>query len=108
MKATGSSVARLCLPRSIPRLDSISRALGADDADRRVDVGVRRVPGPRNARWREEKCLAGMNCPASRDDLVDHAAEHGADEPMLLALRAMPDRECEGPWGVCKEISEAS
>ena len=49
-----------------------------------------------------------MNCPASRDDLVDHAAEHGADEPMLRALRAMPDRECEGPSGVSKEISEAS
>jgi hypothetical protein len=35
-----------------------------------------------------QKCLAGMDYPASRDDLVNHAREHGADEPMLEALRA--------------------
>ncbi|GGQ38870.1 hypothetical protein BKA00_003123 [Actinomadura coerulea] len=55
-----------------------------------------------------QKCLAGMDYPASRDQLVDHAAEHGADEPMLQALRAMPDREYDGPSGVSKEITKSS
>lgn len=50
----------------------------------------------------------GMDYPASRDQLVDHAAEHGADEPMLQALRAMPDREYDGPSGVSKEITKSS
>jgi hypothetical protein len=55
-----------------------------------------------------QKCLAGMDYPASRDDLVNHAQEHGADEQMLQALQAMPDREYDGPSGVSEEITRTS
>ncbi|TDD33084.1 DUF2795 domain-containing protein [Actinomadura sp. KC06] len=55
-----------------------------------------------------QKCLAGMDYPASRDDLVQHAQQHGADEQMLRALRAMPDREYDGPSGVSTEITKTS
>ncbi|MFI0452755.1 DUF2795 domain-containing protein [Actinomadura sp. 6N118] len=55
-----------------------------------------------------QKCLSGMSYPARRDDLVQHAEGQGVDQDLLEALRAIPDREYDGPSGVSEEISKVS
>lgn len=42
-----------------------------------------------------ESLLEEMPLPARRDEIVEHAEVEGADEDMLAALRALPDREYE-------------
>lgn len=37
--------------------------------------------------------LEGMPLPARRDEIVEHAEIEGADDDLLAALRALPDRE---------------
>ena len=39
--------------------------------------------------------LQDMPLPARRDEIVEHAEVEGADEDLLAALRALPDREYE-------------
>jgi Protein of unknown function (DUF2795) len=51
-----------------------------------------------------QKALAGMDYPATKDRIVQHAEQHGADQAILDALRKIPDREYEGPSGVSKEV----
>ena len=51
-----------------------------------------------------QKHLSGVNYPASRDELIKHAEQNGADETALASLRRIPDREYDGPNGVSKEI----
>ncbi|TDC84038.1 DUF2795 domain-containing protein [Actinomadura sp. 7K507] len=55
-----------------------------------------------------QKSLAGIGYPASKDDLVKYAQQHGAEEGIVQALQAMPDREYDGPSGVSKEITKTS
>ena len=52
-----------------------------------------------------QKYLSGVSYPASRDDLVRHAEQQGADEEVLENLRTMPDREYNGPNAVSQEFS---
>jgi hypothetical protein len=40
-----------------------------------------------------ESLLEGMPWPARRDEIVEHAEIEGADDDLLAALRALPDRE---------------
>jgi len=40
-----------------------------------------------------ESLLEGMPLPARRDEIVEHAEIEGADDDLLAALRALPDRE---------------
>jgi uncharacterized protein DUF2795 len=42
-----------------------------------------------------ESLIEGMPLPARRDEIVEYAQIEGADEDMLDALRALPDREYE-------------
>jgi hypothetical protein len=42
-----------------------------------------------------ESLLEGMPLPARRDEIVEHAEIEGADDDLLAALRALPDREYE-------------
>jgi hypothetical protein len=44
---------------------------------------------------RIQSILEGMPLPARRDEIVEHAEIEGADEDLLAALRALPDREYE-------------
>ena len=53
-----------------------------------------------------QKSLSGVDYPASRDDLVQHAERNGADEDVLRQLRSMPDREYDGPNAVSAEFSK--
>ena len=51
-----------------------------------------------------QKHLSGVDYPATRDALVEHAEAQGAPSDHLDALRAIPDREYEGPSGVQHEV----
>lgn len=49
-----------------------------------------------------QKCLKGMDYPASKDALVDHAKKHGAKKDTIDALSAMPGKEYDSPAAVTK------
>jgi Protein of unknown function (DUF2795) len=42
-----------------------------------------------------ESLIEGMPLPARRDEIVEYAQIEGAEEDLLDALRALPDREYE-------------
>ena len=51
-----------------------------------------------------QKALGGMNYPAQKQEIIEHARQQGADEEVISALERIPDREYDGPSGVQKEI----
>ncbi len=51
-----------------------------------------------------QKFLGGMNYPASKEAVLEHARAQGADENVLSALEQIPDREYEGPSGVSEAL----
>ena len=51
-----------------------------------------------------QKALGGMDYPAGKQEILDHARQQGADDEVISALEAIPDREYDGPSGVQKEI----
>ena len=51
-----------------------------------------------------QKALKGMDYPASKDQIVAHAEQNGADSEILDALRGIDDREYEGPSGVSSAV----
>ncbi|HEY8590563.1 MAG TPA: DUF2795 domain-containing protein [Naasia sp.] len=52
-----------------------------------------------------QKALGGVDYPASKDALVQHAEKSGASDDVLESLRSLPDREFEGPTGVNEAIA---
>ena len=54
-----------------------------------------------------ESLLEGMPLPARRDEIVEHAEIEGADDDLLAALRALPDREYETVDDVCESLHPA-
>lgn len=52
-----------------------------------------------------QKFLGGMEYPASKDQIVEHAKAKGADEAVLDGLKAIPDREYNGPNAVSQAFS---
>lgn len=55
-----------------------------------------------------QKHLSGVDYPASREDLVNAARSHGADDQMLQALQAIPDRRYDGPSAVSKAVASSA
>ncbi|WP_394252306.1 DUF2795 domain-containing protein [Arthrobacter pityocampae] len=53
-----------------------------------------------------QKALGGVDYPASKQDLVQHAKDKGADTTVLEALENLPDREFDSPTDVNKEASK--
>jgi hypothetical protein len=51
-----------------------------------------------------QKALSGMDYPASKQQIVQHAEEHGGSEDVLEALKGIEDREYEGPSGVSSAV----
>ena len=51
-----------------------------------------------------QKALSGMDYPASKDQIVRHAEQNGADGEVLDALKKIEDREYEGPSGVSSAV----
>ena len=47
-----------------------------------------------------QKALSGMDYPATKDRIVQHAERNGADDEVMEALRGIEDREYDGPSGV--------
>lgn len=53
-----------------------------------------------------QKFLKGMEYPASKQDVIDHAKQQGADENVCSTLEQMPNQEFETPADVSKAIGE--
>jgi len=54
-----------------------------------------------------QKYLGGIDYPATKDKLVEHARSKGADEDLLRRLSSLPDREYDGPNAVSAQFSGA-
>ncbi len=53
-----------------------------------------------------QKFLAGVDYPAKKRELVEHAKEHGADEIVLATLERLPDREYDRPTAIAHEVGK--
>jgi hypothetical protein len=51
-----------------------------------------------------QKALSGMDYPATKEQIVRHAEQHGGDDEVLEALKKIDDREYEGPSGVSSAV----
>jgi len=54
-----------------------------------------------------QKYLAGVDYPASRDDLVEAAKGNGADDDVVQALQGLGDDSFEKPTDVSAAISNS-
>lgn len=54
-----------------------------------------------------QKHLKGVDYPVSKEDLIKHAKQQGADEDALSALEQLPDEQYETPTDVSKAIGES-
>jgi Protein of unknown function (DUF2795) len=53
-----------------------------------------------------QKHLKGIDYPVSKEQLIKHAKEHGADKDLESALEELPDEEYETPAEVSKAIGQ--
>ncbi|MCU0568866.1 MAG: DUF2795 domain-containing protein [Oculatellaceae cyanobacterium Prado106] len=54
-----------------------------------------------------QKYLKGMDYPAQKDDLIQHAEQQGADQEILDVLEQLPDdEEFETPAQLSKAIGQ--
>ena len=53
-----------------------------------------------------QKFLGGMNYPAKKDEIVDHAKSKGADENVMDTLNQLPDEDFQTPADVSKAIGK--
>ena len=53
-----------------------------------------------------QKFLGGIEYPAGRDELVEHARSKGADDEVMDHLRDLPDQSFDGPDAVSKAYSK--
>jgi hypothetical protein len=54
-----------------------------------------------------QKYLSGMNYPATKDQVVEHAKEHGAPDEVMETLGNIPDQEYDGPNRVSQAVSRS-
>ncbi|AFM25075.1 DUF2795 domain-containing protein [Desulfomonile tiedjei] len=53
-----------------------------------------------------QKYLKGMNYPAQKKDLVQHAKGQNAPEDIMAVLKNLPDSEYKRPTDVAKGVSQ--
>lgn len=53
-----------------------------------------------------QKHLKEMDYPASKEDLINHAQEHGADENICAVLNELPEEEYHSAADVSKAIGK--
>ncbi|MBD2515531.1 DUF2795 domain-containing protein [Nostoc sp. FACHB-973] len=54
-----------------------------------------------------QKHLKGVDYPAKRQDLIQHAKKHGADKEIISLLEKVPgDKEFESPTDLNKALGE--
>jgi hypothetical protein len=51
-----------------------------------------------------QKALGGMDYPATKEQIVEHAQQHGGSDDVVEALKKIEDREYEGPSGVSAAV----
>ena len=51
-----------------------------------------------------QKALGGMDYPATKEQIIDHAKGHGGGDDVVEALQGIDDREYEGPSGVSAAV----
>jgi Protein of unknown function (DUF2795) len=54
-----------------------------------------------------QKYLKGIDYPAQKQDLIDHAQQHGANEDVISTLEQLPEEEYETPAEVSKAVGAA-
>jgi hypothetical protein len=53
-----------------------------------------------------QKFLSGVDYPADKSQLIEHARAKGADTESVRALEGIPDRRYDGPSAVSKEVAK--
>ena len=53
-----------------------------------------------------QRFLGGLDYPASKQQVVDHACGRDADEEIVSALEQIADREYDGPNAVSEELGK--
>ncbi len=53
-----------------------------------------------------QKYLKGMDYPANKQELLEHAKKGGADENICATLERLPDEEYETPADVSKAVGQ--
>ncbi|UYQ60233.1 DUF2795 domain-containing protein [Streptomyces peucetius] len=53
-----------------------------------------------------QKCLGGVGYPADKRQILDQAKQHGADQKIMEALDALPEKSYDSPAEVNKEVSK--
>ncbi|ATW47369.1 DUF2795 domain-containing protein [Streptomyces xantholiticus] len=53
-----------------------------------------------------QKALGGVGYPADKKQLMDQATRHGADQKVMKALDALPEKTYDSPAEVNKEVSK--
>jgi len=53
-----------------------------------------------------QKYLSGVEYPAGRDTLVEHAKEQGAPTEVVQHLESLPGRSYDGPNAVSKDYAD--
>ena len=51
-----------------------------------------------------QKALGGMDYPATKEQIVEHAQGNGGSDDVMEALKGIQDREYEGPSGVSAAV----
>ncbi|MGY1712057.1 DUF2795 domain-containing protein [Geodermatophilus sp. SYSU D00758] len=51
-----------------------------------------------------QKALSGMDYPAGKEQIVQHARDNGGSKDVVDALERIDDREYEGPSGVSAAV----
>ena len=52
-----------------------------------------------------QKFLSGLDYPAGRQEIVEHARGQGAGDEIVQQLERIPDREYNGPNAVSEELA---
>ena len=53
-----------------------------------------------------EKYLKGINFPASKEDLLEHARDNNAPDDVLNVINQFTDKEYNGPIDISKEMKK--
>ena len=53
-----------------------------------------------------QKYLSGMDYPADKDEIIDHAKDQGADNDVVQILQQLPEQEYKTAADVSKAIGQ--
>ncbi|WP_052868067.1 DUF2795 domain-containing protein [Streptomyces niger] len=53
-----------------------------------------------------QKCLGGVSYPASKDEIMRQAEQHGANKDIMGALKNLPESEYDSPAAVNREVGK--